>query len=301
MSLRPLSAAIALSLGSFLVSSGALAQSTAPTAPTGTAPKKEGEKTGAKGAKDAQKDATATDTAPATAPAPSSSAEVKPTEPAVAEMDDANKEDKQAIYLSGDIGFARVDVGGLSDSTGLDRTGGNGILAGFGVGYRNRGFRVGARFRDNPTTQFTVWSIMGEVGYALPMRPLAPTFMLHAGYMFDTGVERGAFEKKLPPGNFQTPDVDLNGAIVGVEVVASYHLTHFLRVGPFIGFDMLFMHRSQPNAPQSIFQVDPAILNNPLFGESGNGLGYVFSIGVRLTGDIGFDDRKKPAAGEEKK
>ena len=153
------------------------------------------------------------------------------------------------------------------------------------------------------TTEYSLWSIMGEVGYGLPMRPLAPAFYVHIGYMFDTGVDRGAFEKKLPPGNFLTPDIDINGVVIGGEVVASYHLSHVARIGPFIGFDVTVLHRSQPSLPQSLFQLSPAVANNALFGESGNGLGYALNIGVRLTADIGFDaafKKDEPAAAPAK-
>jgi len=235
-----------------------------------------------------EKDKAPAGAATPTEPAPP--AEVKAATPADAPKEEGNeeKDTDRAIYLSGDIGFTRYDIGGLSDSTGFDKTGANGIMAGIGVGYRHKEFRFGGRFREWSTTEYSLWSVMGEIGYGLKMRPLSPTFYVHAGYVWDTGIERGAFSTKIPQGNILTPDVDLNGLVVGGEIVASYWVTKFLRVGPFIGFDVTVLHRSQPDPPSSIFQVPDEVKNNDLFGKSGNGLGYVLSIGIRLTGDVGF-------------
>lgn len=206
------------------------------------------------------------------------------------EEKEPEKEDKQAVYLSLDLGFTRPDVGGFSDTTGFDRTSANGFLAGLGIGYRREAFRVGARFRDLSTTEFSLWSIMAEIGYGLKARPLSPTFYLHVGYAFDNGIERGAFATKLPPGNINVlpPDVDLKGVIFGGEVVASYWVTKFLRVGPFLGFDFTALSRPQPPLPQSLFPIPEEIRNNALFGDSGAGFGYVLSVGIRVTGDVGF-------------
>lgn len=229
----------------------------------------------------------------ATTPAPEAKTEEEPKE-------EEGKEDVNAVYISGDLAFTRADVGGFSDTLGFDKTAANGLLAGFGIGYRRGPFRIGARFRDLDTVQYSLWGIMGELGYGLKMRPLSPTFHVHLGYLFDTGVERGAFEKKLPAGNFLTPNIDLRGVIVGGEVVASYWLTRNLRVGPFIGFDLTVLHRPQPNLPQSLFQLNPDIKTNPLFSDSGDGLGYVFSIGIRLTADIGLDAAIRGDANKDK-
>lgn len=222
-------------------------------------------------------------------PAPEAAAPATPPAEEKKKEGEEEEEDKHhAIYLSGDIGFTRFDVGGISDATGFDKTGANGFLAGIGIGYRHEHLRFGARFREWNTTEYSLWAIMAEVGYGLDMRPIAPALYVHGGYAFDTGVERGAVAGRLPPGNIMTPDVDLRGVIVGAELVASYWFTKFLRAGPFIGFDVSVLHRPRVPQAQSIFPISEDVAGNALFGDSGNGLGYVFSIGLRLTGDVGF-------------
>lgn len=259
----------------------ALAQATAQ--PSGTAaPKKE---PASKPAAATTGGNAGTGTTPGAAPASTLANDAKP---ATADGDRAKKDAHRAVYLSADIGFQRVDVGAFSDNTGFDKTGANGFLGGFGIGFRYEQFRIGGRFRSTSTTEYSLWSLMGEVGYGLPFRPIAPSIFLHAGYVFDVGVERAVVASSLPRGNVLTPDVDLNGVVVGGELVASYWFSQFLRLGPFIGFDVTVLSRSQANLPQSLFPLEDVTRAKPLFSESGGGLGYVMSIGLRGTGDISF-------------
>lgn len=240
---------------------------------------------------DAKKSATtpAPATTATTTPPPATTGKPEEAGPKPAEEAGTYEPDgHRAIYISGDIGFTRPDIGGISDNTGFDKTAANGFLAGLGIGYRMRELRIGARFRDSSTTQFSLWSLMGELGYGLPFRPLSPILLVHAGYMFDVGVERSAIASSLPKGNVLTPNVDLDGLVIGGELQAAYWLSKVLRIGPFIGVDFTFLHRAQAAPPQSIVPLTPETLNNKLFGESGNGLGYVLTIGLRGTADISF-------------
>lgn len=245
---------------------------TSPSSPTTSEPKKDDSANG----KTDEKTATAAE---------------KSQEPQTEEATEHHDEDKEpvhAVYLSGDIAFARADVGAFSDTTGFDKTGANGIAYGFGAGYRHRNLRIGARFRINDTTELSLWSLMAEVGYGLKLRPIEPVFLLHAGYMFDTKIDRPVFSSSLPQGNVLTPDIDLKGAVIGVEAVANYWATKTLRIGPYVGFDVTILKRSQADLPQSIFPIPDDVRNNPLFTEAGHGVGYVFNIGIRGTADIGW-------------
>jgi hypothetical protein len=197
-------------------------------------------------------------------------------------------EQRRAVYISVDLGFTRNDIGALSDNTNFDKTAANGLLAGIGIGYRHGRLRFGGRFRDASTTQFNVWSMMGEFGYSINVHPVTPVIFVHGGYMFDSGIQRSAVASALPAGNVLTPNLGLDGAVVGAEVLANLHLSEFLRIGPFIGFDLTWLHRKQVDLPQSIVPLTDDTKNNPLYTGSGSGVGYVFSLGIRGTGDIAF-------------
>jgi hypothetical protein len=284
MSLRPSSALVcraSLVLAAAAVTLAyelpARAQSTGTAAPKDDPKKVEGKKD------EGKKDEGKKDEGKKAAPAKGAAAATEP--PAEAKPDE---ESRRAVTLSVDIGFTRPDIGAIKDNLGFDKKAANGVLAGIGVGYRYRELRLGARFRDASTTEFTLWSVMGEVGVGLPLRPVSPIFMAHAGYMFDTGVQRAVIASKLPQGNVLTPFVDLSGLVVGGELLASYWVTKFLRVAPFLGFDLTFLHRAQVATPQSLFPVPAATRNNALFGDSGSGVGYTLNIGLRGTADIGF-------------
>ncbi len=260
----------------------ASAQGTAPSTPPAPA-KKADPKVDAKGA------VTPAPKPAAAAPKPATGTPIEtkpPAEPAAA--DDPEKEKRRAIYISVDIGFQRVDVGGITDNTGFDKTAANGLMVGLGIGYRFKEFRIGGRFRESSTTEYSLRSIMGEIGWGLPLRPISPVFMVHAGYVYDTGVERSVIASSLPQTNVLTPDVDLNGVVIGGEISAPYWLTKFLRIGPFIGGDVLLLHRSTVSTPQSLFPLSDATKNNPLYSDSGSATGYMLSIGLRGSGDIAF-------------
>jgi hypothetical protein len=229
------------------------------------------------------KPAAATTPAPAATPAPTPTP-APPAEP----VDDADKEAPRAIYLSGELGFTRADIGGITDTFAFDKTGANGLVAGLGLGYRYKALRIGARFRDASTTEYSLWSLMGEVGFGLPFKPLTPIIFIHAGYIFDEGVERSVVASSLPRANVLTPNIELNGLVLGAEVYAAYSVTKVFKVGPFLGADFTFLHRAQPSPPQSLQPIDDNTGSNALFGDSGSGIGYMLNLGVRATGDITF-------------
>jgi hypothetical protein len=224
---------------------------------------------------------------PATTPAPAA-APAEPTTPPPAVDETDRADDPRAIYLSGELGFTRADIGGLSDTFGFDKTGANGLVAGIGVGYRYKALRLGGRFRDASTTEYSLWSLMGEVGFGLPFRPLTPVIFVHAGYIFDEGVERSVIASSLPKQNVLTPNIELDGLVIGAEAYLAYSVTRFLKIGPFLGADFTFLHRAQPGPPQSLQPTDEKVPNNALFNDSGSGVGYMLNLGVRLTGDVAF-------------
>jgi hypothetical protein len=204
------------------------------------------------------------------------------------EFDDSKEADR-AVYFSGDLAFTRPDLGGLSDNTGFDRTSANGFLYGLSAGLRLKDLRFGGRWRVYDTTEFTLWTFAASVGYGLPLRPLSPIFSAHIGYVFDQKLEESMFKSSLPQGALLAPDTDVNGLLVGLDINASYWITKFLRLGVFVGSDILVLSRSRAVPPRSIFgNAPPEIANKPLYTETGSGLGITMNIGFRGAFDIGF-------------
>ena len=201
---------------------------------------------------------------------------------------DLSKESPKAIYFSGDIAFTRSDLGGISDNTGLDRTVANGFLYGVSAGLRLKDFRFGGRWRVHDTTEFTLWTLALSAGYGLPLRPVSPIFSAHVGYVFDQHVEEALFRRSLPDGVILPPDVDVKGILAGVDINASYWITKFLRLGAFIGADLMFLSREKVAIPQSIFGPDPAVANQPLYAGSGSSIGLNMNLGLRGAFDIAF-------------
>lgn len=242
------------------------------TAPATTLPREPAKAAGSDATQPQEAKATAEQSIPAEAP----------------KAEEEEKEPAHAVYLSGDITFTRVDMGAFKDDTSFDKTAANGLAYGLGVGYRLRGFRVGARFRANATTEFTLWNMMLEVGWGPNLRPIQPVFMLHGGYTFDTSIQRAVFASSLPEGNVLTPDADVKGGLVGVEVLASWWVTKFVRLAPFVGFDVNFLHRERVPVASSVYPALPETAELPLYSTTGSGIGYTFGAGLRATFDIGF-------------
>ena len=202
---------------------------------------------------------------------------------------DLSKEAAKAIYISGDIAFTRSDLGGISDNTGFDRTVANGLMYGLAAGVRLKDLRLGARWRVQDTTEFTMWSFALSAGYGLPLRPISPVFSAHVGYVFDQDLRANLFRKSLPEGYILAPDVDMKGPLAGVDVNASYWVTRFVRLGVFVGADLMFLHRSRVDAPRTLFGNPPAEISGlPLYTDSGSSIGLNFNAGFRGAFDIAF-------------
>lgn len=201
---------------------------------------------------------------------------------------DLSKESAKAVYFSGDVGFTRSDLGGLSDSLGFDRTAANGLLYGLSAGLRLKDFRFGARWRVYDTTEFALWTFALSAGYGLPIRPISPVFSVHAGYVFDQDMQQGLFRKSLAPGVVLPPDVDTKGLLVGADINASYWVTRFVRLGVFIGADLMFLHRSKVDVPYSVFGTPAEYSSLPLYSDSGSSVGLNLNAGFRGAFDIAF-------------
>lgn len=275
-----------IAVGSLLSTAPALAQTGTGTG-TGT-----GNGAGTKTAP-AKPDAKTEPAKPAT-PDPKANAEAQATKkdaPVDAEHPAEETEEKEAakaVFVAADIAFARVDLGGISDNTSFDKPGANGLLYGFSAGLRLKDLRIGARWRVHSTTEFDMWSVAGQIGYGLHLRPLSPVFTATVGYVWDQKIERGVFNSSLPPGTVLAPDVDVNGLLVGLDVQASYWLASALRIGPFIGTDFMFLSRNQASLPSAIFPISDEFKNKPLYTESGSSIAYTLNVGIRGAFDIGF-------------
>jgi hypothetical protein len=209
-------------------------------------------------------------------------------------LDPDKVESPKAIYVSGDIGITRSDLAAIIDNTSFDRTAAFGLLYGLSAGVRLKDTRFGLRWRVYDTTEFTLWTIAVSAGYGLPLRPLSPILSAHVGYVFDQTIQGPVMRSSLPQGNVLPPDVDVKGLLMGLDLNASYWVTKFLRLGAFIGADLMLLYREKAAFPRSIFGSDPEIESKPLYTESGSGLGLNVNIGLRGAFDIGFKQAPTP-------
>ena len=201
---------------------------------------------------------------------------------------DLSKESPRAVYFSGDVGVTRSDLGGISDNTGFDRTVANGLMYGLSTGLRLRDLRLGVRWRVYDTTEFALWTFALSAGYGLPLRPVSPVFSAHVGYVFDQDIQSALFQKSIAPGTVLPPDVDVKGLLAGIDINASYWVTRFVRLGVFIGADLMFLNRSKVAVPYSIFGTPAEYSSLPLYSDSGSAIGLNINAGLRGAFDIAF-------------
>jgi hypothetical protein len=210
------------------------------------------------------------------------------TEGTKPKVDEDDGEAPRAVFFAADVAFTRSDLGMIVDDLSFDQTGANGTMYGVTGGYRTKSLRLGLRWRVYDTTEFDLWSFAVSVGYALPMRPITPIFSAHLGYVFDQRIERPIFKSSLPEGNIIPPNVDVKGVMLGIDANAAYWVTSFLRFGPFLGADLMVLHRAQAPLPQSLFGPTPDVNRLPLYTESGASLGLNLNIGIRGAFDVGL-------------
>lgn len=214
--------------------------------------------------------------------------QAQPKPDGVKRAGDDDAEASRAVFFSADLAFTRSDLGLLVDDLSFNRTGANGTMYGVSGGYRTNKVSFGLRWRVYDTTEFDLWSFAVSVGYTLPIRPLSPILSAHLGYVFDQRIERPLFASSLPPGNIIPPNVDVKGALLGVDVDAAYWLTSFLRVGPFAGADLMFLRRAKAPRAASLFGPTPEFDALPLYTETGTSLGLNVNLGLRGAFDIGL-------------
>ena len=225
----------------------------------------------------------------ATATSPTTPA--KPADPVTPPNDETKDERKKhGLLFNAEFGVGRTSLAGFSDSLSFDKFAANGLMYGVGAGVRLGDVRLGARFRSQSTTEFTMWSLLAEAGYGIKLEPLEPIFLFHVGYSWNQQLERATISSSLPPGNLLKPEVDLHTLVLGAEVNALYSINQAVKVGPFIGFDFLIVKRDQVDLPQSIFagQTTSGYTNLPLYNEDGHSVGYNLNLGIRGVLDFGF-------------
>jgi hypothetical protein len=192
----------------------------------------------------------------------------------------------RAVFIGGDVGFTRGQLGIAPHDLGFDKTGANGENYGIFAGYRTSSLRLGARWRVQDTTEFDLWSFAATAGYAFSSRPWTPIVTLHLGYVFDEKLQAGLFRSSIPPGNVVLPDVELKGPFAGLDLAGEYWVSKEVRLGGFVGVDAMYLFRPRAETPQSLFGPTPDFDRLALYSTSGSTLALMFNLGIRGEFDL---------------
>lgn len=140
------------------------------------------------------------------------------------------------VWLNGEVGFQLLSLTSLSNNNLVpdrDSTFSSSLELGAGAGIRVLYFTLGGRFRFAPGPSYNVWSLLGELGFHIPLGSFEPYAILGAGYAGVTRFETASGE--LEP---------FGGAAVRLGAGIDYYLSDSFSVGASVTGEMLFLKRS---------------------------------------------------------
>jgi len=128
------------------------------------------------------------------------------------------------VWLNAEIGggtwaSTRSRANNLVDANTV-KTSQTGLLYGAGLGVRLVFITLGARFRLGNFSEWSLWTLNGELGIHIPLGSVEPYFTFGGGY-----ASMGAFNNKNLGGSLKSEDVDVKGYDIrggfGVDVYVS--------------------------------------------------------------------------------
>jgi hypothetical protein len=184
------------------------------------------------------------------------------------ELERAEKEDSgrglEFFWLNGEIGVQHLGLqtftsDDLVDAGVVDTTQ-TGLVYGGGLGLRLIFITVGARFRMATFSDYELWTLNGEVGLRIPIGSIEPYATLGGGYASLGSFDSDAL-KELSVKGF-----DVRGG-VGVD----WYLSEIFSLGGNLSGDLLFLSRSKLDASE--LAEGGGALDAAVYGSDGSSIG----------------------------
>lgn len=195
--------------------------------------------------------------------------EAPPPTPTERDLNAAEREDSgrglSFLWVDAEAGYELLGLrtfhdGGLVDGALVPSTQ-HGPVFGGALGARLIALTLGARFRFARFAESSLWSLLLEAGYHVPLGSLEPYVTLGGGYVSLGGFEVGS-ELRPFAGDLSVRGFDLRGS-AGVD----YYFGSSLSVGANLSGDLLFLSRPRlKGVPSS----DPALAE---YAEDGSSVG----------------------------
>ena len=221
-----------------------------------------------------------------------------PAQQATAEQqtqEDLNRSEKEdsgrsfeLLWVDSTLGGSYINMTGLNNSTlQIQKSSAGGPMADIGVGVRFVVLVIGARLKYNALSSFNMWQMDGQIGLKFPISKLDILIAGHGGYSFvgSLGDASVATSTSTPA---PTDQVKIRGFNAGLDFGIDYFVSSIFSVGAGGFVDFLFLNRPPaplPAAVNALPDSDPnkqAVLNDPLYKQSGSSVGFGLGGGLRL-------------------
>jgi hypothetical protein len=208
------------------------------------------------------------------------------------DLNKAEKEDSgrnfELFWIDSTLGGSYINMTGLNNSTfQIEKSSAGGPMFDLGLGLRFVVLILGARVKYNALSAFNMWQLDGQIGLKLPVSKLDVLIAAHGGYSFVGSLGDGAAAT-----NTSTPadsdKVKIRGFNAGLDFGIDYFVSPLFSVGVGGFADLLVLNRPPASLPSAISALpdnDPnkqAVLNDPLYKQSGSSLGLGLGGGLRL-------------------
>ncbi len=208
------------------------------------------------------------------------------------DLNKAEKEDNgrsfELLWVDSTLGGSYINMTGLNDSTlKIQKSSAAGPVLDLGLGVRFVVLVLGARLKYNALSAFNMWQLDGQVGLKFPISKLDILLAGHGGYSFvgSLGDAPQATSSNTPTNK---DDVKVRGFNAGLDFGIDYYLSSIFSIGAGGWLDFLFLNRPPLPLPPAIAALpdnDPnkqALVNDPLYKQSGSSVGLGFGGGLRL-------------------
>lgn len=197
----------------------------------------------------------------------------------VQRLERAEREDSgrglEFVWVDVEGGYEYLSLQAFHSSSLLDgavlRDAGSGLSLGAGAGVRLVFLTLGARFRIAQLSDWSLWTLGGELGLHLPLGALEPSFSVGVGY----AALAGAGTEDLP--GLGTSLIDVSGVDARLGANLDYYVNPLLSFGARGSFELLALWRA--GAPEADAAGLPA-----QYTRDGSGVGY----GITLSLDAGL-------------
>jgi hypothetical protein len=201
------------------------------------------------------------------------------------QLDAAEKEDNgrnfELFWLNADVGGGYINMRQFSaDTLAIEKSDGAGPLGSVGLGLRLVILSLGARMRYNAFSAFKMWQANAEVALKIPISSIDLLVGILGGWAWLGSLGSGSLSTSTQRS---ANDVSVSGFNGGLDLGFDYYITPLFSLGLAANGDFLYLKRPPVPIPAGVPpEQEAAIKADPLYQNSGTGVGFGFGTALRL-------------------